>query len=162
VDSGAFNYIKGTHQKQVPRVIQNREVQDVAKSEILEIKGRAGTAFLFDSSGIHKQAVPILKERYAIFYNYHDPQVPLANEAIDYYRYHPLILNAAFLGNLSPEAQRILGFGNKTRYIPAFARKTEHRVFYQTMDRVFSACVRVSDFNERAVDRLKRILQRKN
>ena len=72
------------------------------------------------------------------------------------------ILNAAFLGNLSSEAQRILGFGDKTRYIPAFQRKTEHRVFYQTMDRVFNACVGVSDFKGRAVDRLKRILQRKN
>jgi hypothetical protein len=162
VESGAFNYIKRSHQKQVPRVVQNREVQSVAASDIFEIKGRAGTAFLFDSSGIHKQAVPILEPRYAIFYNYHDPRVPLAREAVDYYRYHPLILNAAFLGNLSAESQRILGFGNKTRYIPAFQRETAYKRFYRTMDRMFAACVHVTDFQERVVDRLNRILQRKH
>jgi hypothetical protein len=161
VESGAFNYIKGSHQKQPPRVVQNREVEHYPKSDILEVKGRAGTAFMFDSSGIHKQAVPILDPRLAVFYNYHDPRVPLAQEAVDYYRYHPLTLNAAFLGNLSAESQRILGFGNKTRYQPAFRRTTEHKRFYKTIDRMFSACVRISDLNERAVDRLNRILQRK-
>lgn len=161
VESGAFTYIKGSHQKQVPRVVQNREVENVRKSEVVELKGQAGTSFLFDSSGIHKQAVPILEPRLAVFYNYHDPRVPLAREAVDYYRYHPLTLNAAFLGNLSAESQRILGFGNKIRYQPAFQRQTEHKHFYKTIDRMFRACVRVSDFNERVVDRLNRILQRK-
>ncbi len=161
VESGAFNYIKGSHQKQQPRVVQNSEVKDVPKANILEIKGSAGTCFLFDSSGIHKQAVPILEPRYAVFYNYHDPNVPLAREAIDYYRYHPLTLNAAFLGKLSEESQRILGFGNKTRYTPAFQRTTEHKHFYKTINRMFGACLWVSDFQERAVDRINRILQRK-
>lgn len=162
VQSGAFNYLKGSHQKQQPRVVQTREVEDLISSNVLEIKGKAGTAFMFDSSGIHKQAVPILEPRYAVFYNYHDPKVPLAREAIDYYRYHPLMLNAAFLGDLSAESQRILGFGNKIRYLPAFQRATEHRHFYKTIERMFGACIWVSDFHERAVDRINRILQRKN
>ena len=78
--------------------------------------GPAGSAFLFDTSGTHRQGVPMLEPRQAVFYNYHDPDVPLQQEDIDYYRYHPLLLNAAFLGGLSPEDQRILGFGNKTNY----------------------------------------------
>jgi hypothetical protein len=161
VKSGAFNYIRGSHQKQQPRVVQNSEVEDIPKSRILEIKGNAGTCFLFDSSGIHKQAIPILEPRYAVFYNYHDPNVPLSKEAIDYYRYHPLTLNAAFLGNLSVESQRILGFGNKTRYVPSFQRTTEHKRFYKTINSMFGACLWASDFRERAEDRINRILQRK-
>jgi hypothetical protein len=161
VRSGAFNYIRGSHQKQHPRLVENREVKDVPKSVITEVVGPAGTAFLFDSSGIHKQGVPILEERMALFYNYHDPRTPLAKEALDYYRYHPLMLNAAFLGNLSKEAERILGFGNKVRYKPAFRRTTEHKLLYRTFSLAFSASVTVDDFRERVQERVNRILKRK-
>src|SRR5215470_5294484 len=156
VRTGAFNYMKGSHQKQHPRVISNREVGDV-QSEVKEALGPVGTAFLFDSSGIHKQGVPILEPRLAVFYNYHDPNVQLAKEALDYYRYHPLLLNAAFLGGLSPEAQRVLGFGNKTRYKPAFLRTTKHKFLYKTFDLAFGATVKVEDFCERAGNRLSRV-----
>jgi hypothetical protein len=159
VTTGAFNYIKGSHQKQHPRLVQNDEVKDVPPSSILEIVGPAGTAFLFDSSGIHKQGVPILEPRLAVFYNYHDPRVPLAREAIDYYRYHPLILNAAFLGDLSAEAQRVLGFGNKTRYMPAFRRTTQHKLLYRTFSMAFGASIKFDDLRERGVGRLKRLLK---
>ena len=84
--------------------------------------GPAGTAFLFDTSGIHRQAVPVIEPRQAIFYNYHDASVPLQAEDVSYYRYHPLLLNAAFLGELSREDQRILGFGNQANYQPGFER----------------------------------------
>src|SRR5262249_11834393 len=137
----------------------NSEVAHVPQSDILQIAGPAGTAFLFDSSGIHKQGVPILEPRLAVFYNYHDPNVSLANEAVNYYRYHPLLLNAAFLGNLSKEAERILGFGNKTRYLPAFRRTTEHKFLYRTLSAVFHATIRMSDLRERGTDRLKRFLK---
>jgi Phytanoyl-CoA dioxygenase (PhyH) len=161
VRSGAFNYIKGSHQKQHPRVVQNSELEDVPKSSILEILGVAGTAFLFDSSGIHKQGVPILQPRRAVFYNYHDPQVPLAKEAVDYYRYHPLALNAAFLGNLSEEDQRILGFGNTTRYVPAFRRTTEYKNLYKAFSLAFGARLAIADVHERSVERIKRVLKLK-
>src|SRR5437763_1201245 len=82
--------------------------------DVVEVPGRAGTAFLFDTSCVHRQNIPILEERHAAFFNYHDPGVPLRQEDIEYYRYHPLLLNAAFLGDLSAEEQRILGFGDKT------------------------------------------------
>jgi hypothetical protein len=161
VRSGAFNYIKGSHQKQHPRLVKNTEVKDVPREKIVEMTGPAGTAFLFDSSGIHKQGVPILEERLAVFYNYHDPRVHLAKEALDYYRYHPLLLNAAFLGNLSPEAQRILGFGDKTRYKPAFLRTTNYKKLYKAFDLAFDACISFDDFRERAVERWNRMLRRK-
>jgi len=38
----------------------------------------------------------MLEERQACFFNYHNARVSLQQEDIDYYRYHPLILNAAF------------------------------------------------------------------
>jgi hypothetical protein len=160
VRTGAFNYMQGSHQKQHPRVVSNRELSEVSESQIREALGPAGTAFLFDSSGIHKQGVPILEPRLAVFYNYHDPNVQLAKEALDYYRYHPLLLNAAFLGDLSPEAQRVLGFGNKIRYKPAFLRPTKHKFLYKTFDLAFGATVKVEDFCERAGNRLSRVLGR--
>ena len=74
----------------------------------------------FDTSGIHRQGVPMLEARQALFYNYHhDPSVPLQPDDVKYYRYHPLLLNAAFLGNLSAEDMGIFGFGNKANYPPA-------------------------------------------
>jgi hypothetical protein len=160
VQNGAFNYIKGSHQKQHPRVFQDAEVQEMLPRRV-EITGPAGTAFLFDSSGIHKQGVPIRDQRLAVFYNYHDPKVALASEAVDYYRYHPLILNAAFLGNLSEESQRILGFGNKNRYRSAFRRTTEHKFLYKTINAAFGASLKIDDFRERAAERMNRILKKK-
>jgi hypothetical protein len=103
VRSGALNFIKGSHRKQHPRSVKNYEVEDFAASQFAELTGPAGTAFLFDTSGIHRQGVPMLEPRQAIFYNYHDPRVQLQAEDVNYYRYHPLLLNAAFLGNLSSD-----------------------------------------------------------
>jgi hypothetical protein len=40
---------------------------------IVEVTEPAGSAFLFDTSGIHRQGTPILQPRYAVFFNYHDP-----------------------------------------------------------------------------------------
>src|SRR5918994_1651089 len=59
VSSGGFNYIKGTHRKQHPRLVKNNEV-DPFESEIAELYGPAGTDFLFDHSGIHRQSVPVV------------------------------------------------------------------------------------------------------
>jgi Phytanoyl-CoA dioxygenase (PhyH) len=139
VRSGAFNFIKSSHRQQHPRQVKASELRSAATSQVTEVKGRAGTAFLFDTSGIHRQGVPVLEPREAIFYNYHDPRVPLQPEDISYYRYHPLLLNAAFLGNLSDEDRRILGFGNKTNFQPAFERKDKLPAAQRVLQRCFTA-----------------------
>ena len=156
VRSGAFNYIKGSHRKQHPRLVKNAEVSDVNPSEIAELLGPAGTAFLFDTSGIHRQGVPMLEERQACFFNYHNPRVALQQEDVDYYRYHPLILNAAFLGELTEEDQRILGFGNKTNFRPAFLRSGQPSVFSKALSAAYNAELRVKQTRERIGARLRR------
>jgi len=156
VKSGAFNYIVASHRKQHPRGVGNGELRDVAPASIVEVAGSAGTAFLFDTSGIHRQGVPMLEERHAIFLNYHDPDVPLQQEDLDYYRYHPLILNAAFLGKLSEEDQRILGFGNKTNYVHAFDRNPKHTTLQNVFRSVFSMKLHADTIRQRILARLRR------
>jgi len=156
VSSGAFNYIRGSHRKQHPRYVRNSEVADVPDSQIAKLIGSAGTAFLFDTSGIHRQGVPMLQPRRAIFYNYHDPSVPLQKEDVDYYRYHPLLLNAAFLGNLTPDESRILGFGNTQNYMPAFERQASPGTIYSFLTAAHNVQLRVRDFSERVTARIKR------
>ncbi len=157
VCSGAFNYIRGSHRVQHPRLVKNHEVKDVSSSEIVEMLGPAGTAFLFDTSGIHRQGVPMLEERQACFFNYHNPDVALQQEDLDYYRYHPLILNAAFLGDLAAEDQRILGFGNKTNFQPAFQRVPRNKVLHSTFRVALALSLRASSLRERVVARLRRM-----
>jgi ectoine hydroxylase-related dioxygenase (phytanoyl-CoA dioxygenase family) len=156
VRSGAFNFIKGSHRKQHPRSVKNHEVEDFEASRFVELKGPAGTAFLFDTSGIHRQGVPMLEPRQAIFYNFHDPRVRLQAEDVTYYRYHPLLLNAAFLGNLSGEDQRILGFGNKTNFQPCFERQTPPPLSYHALTAAFGAQLRVRELRHRIAARLRR------
>jgi len=159
VKSGAFNYIVGSHRQQHPRGVRNSEVRDVASARILEVTGSAGTAFLFDTSGVHRQGVPMLEERRAIFLNYHDPDVPLQQEDLDYYRYHPLILNAAFLGKLSEEDQRILGFGNKTNYVHAFDRQPRHTALQSVFRSVFTVKLHADGIRDRILGKLRRTWQ---
>ena len=159
VRTGAFNYIKGSHRQQHPRILTRQEVNDLPTSRLLELVGAAGTAFLFDSSGIHRQGMPILESRQAIFLVYHDPRVRLEQENITYYRYHPLILNAALLGNLSAEDQRILGFGNKTNFQPAFVQPARIPVGYKTLNASLDAQLRLGNLAERISARLKRMLR---
>lgn len=156
VRTGAFNFIKGSHQKQHPRPVKNLEIKDFEASGFVELTGLAGTAFLFDTSGIHRQGVPMLEPRQAVFYNYHDPRVGLQQEDVSYYRYHPLLLNAAFLGDLSGEDQRILGFGNKTNFQPAFERQSRTPMSYKAFSAVFSGQLRVRELRDRITARLRR------
>jgi len=136
VTSGSFAYIKGSHGKQHPRLIPDRELTGVSEESIVHMTGPAGSAFMFDTSGIHRQSTPVLEARQAIFLNYHDPAVPLQREDIEYYRYHPLLLNAAFLGNLTREDERILGFGDKRNYQHGFVRRRRHPAL-EAMNRSF-------------------------
>ena len=156
VRSGGFNYIKGTHRKQHPRLVKNNEVDQFSELGIAELYGPAGTAFLFDTSGIHRQSVPLLDERRACFFNYHDPSVALQKEDLDGYRYHPLLLNAAFLGNLSEQDQRILGFGNKTNFKPAFVRSNKPSFLYRALSSAHSVDLHLKNLQQRLVARLNR------
>ena len=157
VRSGGFNYIKGSHRKQHPRLVKNSELNDVSESEIAELYGPAGTAFLFDTSGIHRQSVPMLDERQACFFNYHDPKIALQKEDRDYYRYHPLLLNAAFLGDLSDQDQRILGFGNKANLNSTFVRPVNPPVLYRALTAAHSAELHLRNIKDRISARLGRI-----
>ena len=156
VSSGAFNYIKGSHRKQHPRRIRTVDLPVVPESQIARFPGPAGTAFLFDTSGIHRQGVPLLELRHVVFFNYHDPKVRLQKDDIDFYRYHPLLLNAAFLGNLSEEDQQILGFGEQTNYLPAFERPTRHNKLHRMLSRMHDVNLRFDELCERVKARLNR------
>jgi hypothetical protein len=156
VKSGAFTYIKRSHRKQHPRMIRSSELPEVPSSQIVELLGVAGTALLFDTSGIHRQGVPMLEERRAVFYNYHDPGVRLQKEDVEHYRYHPLLLNAAFLGNLSAEDQRILGFGNAANYIPAFEDPVGPPVLHRVFSLAHDVNLNVNKLSERVIARVRR------
>lgn len=157
VKSGAFQYLKGSHGK-TPFHLAKSDVERLPHARIEEFTGPAGTAFLFDTSGIHRQAIPILEPRQAIFYNYHDPSIPLQKEDVEYYRYHPLLLNAAFLGNVTPETMRILGFGDKTQYQPGFVRKRAHPWFHGTLTTLFGAKLWIEDWSGRVFGKLGRLM----
>jgi hypothetical protein len=155
VRSGAFNYRRGTHRKQHPRPVPNAELKDFP-AEVVEVIGPAGTAFMFDTSGIHRQGVPMLEERQAIFFNYHDPNIPLHEDDRRFHRYHPLLLNAAFLGNLTDEDERLLGFGNKTNFIPAYVRPATPPFLYRAFIATLNLQLRAKAIRERITARLNR------
>jgi Phytanoyl-CoA dioxygenase (PhyH) len=157
VRSGAFCYVKGTHQKVHPRPYRTEEVRQLPPSKVMEVTGPAGTVVLFDTSGIHRQAMPILEPRHAVFLNYHDPSIPLQQEDVAYYRYHPLILNAAFLGDLGPEDYQILGFGNKTNYVRAYDRAPRHAGFHRGLTSLFNAKLRLDEFSHRVRARFRKM-----
>lgn len=159
VRSGAFNYIKGTHKQIHPRLIRSDEIATWSDHEIFEVIGPAGTVFIFDTSGVHRQATPILDPREAVFYNFHDPDIPLQAEDVEYYRYHPLILNAAFLGGLSEDDERILGFGDHDSFIQAFERKSAHTGFHAAVSRVYDALLLWSEYRSKVTARLERIFR---
>jgi hypothetical protein len=159
VRSGAFKYIRGSHGKQAPRVLQRDEADQFDAKDIIEVLGPAGSAFMFDTSGIHRQSIPILEERHAVFLNYHEAQVPLQQEDVEYYRYHPLLLNAAFLGDLTEDDCRLLGFGDKTNYVPHFQRQTEHGGFHRWMAGLYSTKLFFRQHRQRVWGKLRRILR---
>jgi len=77
VRSGAFKFIKGSHRRQHPHNLNKEEVKNLSSADVIELAGPAGTVFMFDTSAIHRQSIPITEPREAIFYAYHDPEVPL-------------------------------------------------------------------------------------
>ncbi|HMG74670.1 MAG TPA: phytanoyl-CoA dioxygenase family protein [Pyrinomonadaceae bacterium] len=160
VKSGAFKFIKGSHRQQHPRNLNKAEARALPLADLFELSGPAGTVFMFDTSAIHRQSIPILEPRQAIFFGYHDPKIPLQPDDIDYYRYHPLLLNAAFLGDLSTDDQRILGFGNKTNFQPAFQRQDQPPLIYEVFATSHGARLHIQHLQQRIVARLKRVFRR--
>jgi hypothetical protein len=156
VESGEFQYLRGSHRKEHPHDLSDAWERSVDPSRIEKVKGPAGSAILFDTSGVHRQAAPILEDRDAVFYAYHDPSVPLQPEDVAYHRYHPLLLNAAFLGDLSEEDRRILGFGDRSHYVHAF----RHAERFPWLQRAFRLSLglrlRADDFLGRVRARLGR------
>jgi hypothetical protein len=159
VRTGAFHFINGSHRKQHPHNLKKGEVNNLPFSELIKLTGPAGTAFMFDTSAIHRQGIPMLEPRQAVFYAYHDPEVRLQPEDIEYYRYHPLLLNAAFLGDLSDEDRRILGFGNKTNFRPAFERAGRPPFLYHAFNASFRTQIRMRHLCERLSGGLRRVLR---
>lgn len=111
VESGYFSYIAGSHDPHLPP--RHWSPRDVAPliARRKDMRGPAGTLFLFDTAGIHCQTTPVLTPRNVLFLNYHDPDIPIQDEDIRQGRYRPLLLNAGFLPPLEPDDQRILGIG---------------------------------------------------
>ena len=66
------------------------------------------------------------------------------------------VLNAAFLGGLSDEDQRILGFGDKTNYRPGFEQPRGTERTHRTLSRIHDANLRLRDLQIRLVTRLHR------
>jgi len=159
VKSGAFKYLKGTQGKEPPRSLKRGEVDNYDLSGQVEVLGPAGSAFVFDTSGIHRQSIPILEDRHAVFFGFHDPSVPLQAEDVNYYRYHPLLLNAAFLGNLTDDDQRFLGFGDKTNYVPHYMRTTSHTGFHSGMTWLYRSKILTSEYRKRIWGKVKRTLR---
>jgi hypothetical protein len=160
VRSGAFQYIKGTHRKEHPREYEDHEITREMLANIEAFEGPAGTAFMFDTSGIHRQAVPILEPRNAVFLNYHDVHVPIQEESVRSYRYHPLLLNAAFLGGLSPDDERILGFGDKTRLQLEHVGGNKWKRFHNALQRLHNMQLKTADFMARGSGKLDSVLKR--
>jgi hypothetical protein len=103
----------------------------------------------------------MLEPRHALFYNYHDPTVSLQPDDIRFYRYHPLLLNAAFLGNLTVEDQRILGFGNKTNFVSAFERPANPNLLHSIFTFTHNVNLRLNDVRVRLLAKLKQSVKTK-
>jgi hypothetical protein len=73
-----------------------------------------------------------------------------------------LLLNAAFLGDLSQEDRRILGFGNKTNLQPAFSRPERPPLIYHALNASLGAELRLQHLRHRIVARWQRTFPKSN
>ena len=115
VDSGQFRYLAGSHRAgHKPGHWNEAQVAAMAQADslpIVDVFGAVGTAFLFDTAGIHRQASPVLQPRWVTFYNFHDPATPLQAGETAYGRYQPPLLSVGQLPYLDENQQRRLGMG---------------------------------------------------
>lgn len=144
VESGHFSYVAGS-QGLAPsaRHWSPREVAGLPGRQV-HMKGPAGTAFLFDTAGVHRQSVPVLTPRQVVFLNFHDPDVDIQQLDVDWGRYRPLMLNAGMMPDLDDEQRRVLGFG-RARSAPVGSavpgRATNQR--FPTLHRAAAAALRL-------------------
>ena len=161
VDTGAFNYALGSHRQVAAHMLKREEVKDVlSRFRITVMTGKAGSAFLFDTSGIHRQGAPILDDRHALFYSYRDPGIRLDPYIHAKNRYHPLVLNAAFLGNLTEEHQRVLGFGDTRHHAAAFAREGGQSILEGLSRHALAVKLHLDGWHGRLSGRLRRLIER--
>ena len=83
-----------------------------------------------------------------------DPRIPLQKEDVDYYRYHPLALNAAFLGGLTPDQMKLMGFGSKAQYQPNYIRKPARPLIHAALTGLNALDVTLSPWLRRARDKV--------
>lgn len=141
VRSGGLAYLKGS---QGQRPCHWSEAQAKAHGGLVHITGQAGTMFLFDPSGMHRQARPVIEQRDAVFFVYHDPEVPLQDADERVYRYHPVQVRVDTLGALNEMQMRVLGVGQKALYRPDWV----HQARYPVLDRVVTAMYRGASWLE--------------
>ena len=112
VTSGAFAYAPGTHGQRRHRHYSEAEV-DAFERDPVVFNAPAGTAIIFDVSGVHRQTVPVLTERDAVFLVYHDPKVALQPDDVMAARYRPAVVPVDALDGMSHEQLRLLGVGRQ-------------------------------------------------
>lgn len=160
VRSGGLAYVKGSHRQQRPRLHSGKSGANSWRGERVDVNGGAGTIVLFDTSGIHRQSYPVLEVRQALFYCYHDAAIALQAEDVAYNRYAPLYLNAAFLGGLTLEQQRILGFGDKRNFIPAYRRDIDHELSHSVFSWMLETGIWFEEVFEPVARRLRTLRSR--
>ena len=148
VESGEFAYVEQSHLKKLNPGHWNQKQVDIMNLPIRHVTGKAGTAFLFDTSGIHRQNYPVLVSRNVAFFNFHDPSFPIQSLDKTYDRYAPLLLNAAFLSDLTKEQERILGFGDKRYFEEAFVPKQRYPVLHQMVQLALTSRLLGQDFGQ--------------
>ncbi len=137
VTSGYFSYIKGSHVGTRHQHWTDREVESQYADRQVDMTGPAGSTFLFDTAGIHRQSTPVLDPRWVVMFNYHDPTTPLQEIDVRQYRYHPLHLNAAFLGGLDAESERVLGFGERSTFKRHYQQPARYPQWHATLGWLF-------------------------
>ena len=148
VESGEFAYVEQSHHQKLLPGHWNQTQVDSMNLPIKHVTGKAGTAFLFDTSGIHRQNYPVLVSRNVAFFNFHDPSFPIQSLDKSYDRYAPLLLNAAFLGNLTKEQERILGFGDKRYFEEAFIPNQRYPILHKMVQLSLTSRLLVQDFEQ--------------
>lgn len=149
VETGHFQYVAGSHNSdEYPRHYSKREVAEL-EDRIVNMKGPAGTCFLFDTSGVHRQSSPVLKKRWVVMYNYHDPAATLAKEHQSFGRYRSILLNSSLIGGLSKGQQKILGIGSRHAK-PDFQPKNRRFPYlHSTNSALLTARVNILRFSNR-------------
>ena len=158
VNSGEFHYIRGTQGQRRHAHFSDEDVHEMSERRI-EMKASAGTAFLFDVSGIHRQAIPILEDRDVVFFVYNDPETPLQEVDVRARRYRPLMLRASDIGGLTTGQSDLLGIGNRALEHDGVAAKPEDNI-RTLIDRAHHALIKGTRLADRIERSTRKVLSR--